>query len=218
MIEIARGSSKRRVRLFEPMRLLLKVPRRHQNEVVRIRKNPGCMRPNCMHEISQVPILGCVKPLLQACVRGPATMLSMMTVDANAGKCNSSLKLNPFAAAVCKQVGKACAPHEFGVVEMPLTDKRRCSERVREAAGHTEEPNTAKKPKQGGGKAAKGKEAAKGSDGAQVLTKAQLTAMATGDRGLLVQDVDALEKGGVLCFAWAHWSKAVDPAIVDVPW
>ena len=27
MIEIARGSSKRRVRLFEPMRLLLKVPK-----------------------------------------------------------------------------------------------------------------------------------------------------------------------------------------------
>ena len=57
-----------------------------------------------------------------------------------------------------------------------------------------------------------------GSGGARVLTKAQLTAMATSDRWLLVQDVEALEKGGVLCFAWAHWSKAVDPKIVDVPW
>ena len=145
-------------------------------------------------------------------------MLSMMAVDVNAGKCNSNRKPNSFAAAVRKQIGEAYAPRKFGVVELPLTDKRRCSERVKEAAGRTEESSAAKKPKQDGGKTAKGKETTKGSGGARVLTKAQLTAMATSDRWLLVQDVEALEKGGVLCFAWAHWSKAVDPKIVDVPW
>ena len=167
-----------------------------------------------MHKICEVPIFGS-RQIEPASLRA---MLSVMAMDADAGKCNLSLKPNPLAAAVCKQVGEACAPHKFGVAELPLTDKRRCSERVKEAAGHTEESSAAKKPKQDGGKTAKGKEAAKGSDGAQVLTKAQLTAMATGDRGLLVQDVEALAKGGVLCFAWAHWSKAVDPTIVDVPW
>ena len=118
---------------------------------------------------------------------------------------------------------KFVSPRETAVLaalQAPITDKRRVSERVKEAAGGEAQSDkgAAKKAKGGDDKAAGQKKAVDKGGGGQVWTAAQLTAKATSDRGLLIQDVDAFEKGGVLCFAWGHWSKAIDPKIVHVAW
>ena len=108
----------------------------------------------------------------------------------------------------------------LAALQAPITDKRRVSERVKEAAGGEAQSDkgAAKKAKGGDDKAAGQKKAVEKGSGDQVRTKAQLTAMATSDRWLLIQDVEAFEKGGVLCFAWGHWSKAIDSKIVHVAW
>ena len=118
---------------------------------------------------------------------------------------------------------KFVSPRETAVLaalQAPITDKRRVSERVKEAAsGETQsDKGKAKKAKGGDGKAAGQKKTTGKGSGGDVLTVSQLKAFATSDRGLLVQDVEAFEKGGALCFAWGHWSKAVDPTVVHVAW
>ena len=62
MIEGARGSSKRRVRLLELLELLLKVPRGHQNGVVKI----------CKNSVTRVRFHKFVIPFLQDCCDGEA--------------------------------------------------------------------------------------------------------------------------------------------------